>query len=467
MNIRRVRSAALVLLVIVVVAAAGCAGYLITDHVRTHHEDTAAVVPPAIPSALASATAAPSPAPTGTATPPRPAPATLAAALASLVTARALGGELLGSVIDAQSGISLYSRDGSTPAAPASTAKLLTAAALLASRPASYRITTSVIEAGNGVIVLVGGGDPTLTGAPAGQPGAYPDAARLSDLAADLLAQGVAVTQVEVDDYAFAGGPTISPDWADGDVPSSYAAPITAVMTDGGRATPTAKIRTADPDLAAGHELAALLGDPAIPVSRLTAAVQGKTVARVYSPPMSELVAQMLENSDNVIAECLARQVAIAKGQPATFDGAAAAVRAVLSGLGVDPGGQLTDGSGLAASDRVSPASLAQVLALIVGDQYPALHAIVPALPVAAWSGTLESRFVTGSASGAGAGVIRAKTGTLTSVSSLAGLVHDADGRLLVFAFIADQVGPTAADTAAAEAALDRVAAALATCGCS
>jgi D-alanyl-D-alanine carboxypeptidase/D-alanyl-D-alanine-endopeptidase (penicillin-binding protein 4) len=466
-NIRRIRSAALVLLVMVLASAGGAGGYLITDHLRTRQRHDAVAAPVPVPAALASATAAPSPTATGTPTAPAPAPATLAATLRSLVTAPALGGELLGSVLDGQTGASLYSRGASTPAAPASTTKLLTAAALLASRPASYRIPTSVLDAGNGDIVLVGGGDPTLTGAAAGKPGAYPDAARLSDLAADLIKQNVTVKQVQLDDDAFAGGPSLSPEWSSDDVPSSYAAPITAVMTDGARASPTATIRTTDPDLVAGRELAGLLGEPSIPVTRLTGVARGKVVATVYSAPISELVEQMLQSSDNVIAECLARQVAIAKGQPATFDGAAAAVRAVLSGLGVDPGGQLNDGSGLAASDRLTPASIAAVLALIVGDQYPALHEIVTALPVAGWSGTLESRFVTGSAAGAGAGVIRAKTGTLTSVSTLAGVVHDADGRLLVFAFMADQVGPTTADTNAAEAALDRVAAALAICGCS
>jgi D-alanyl-D-alanine carboxypeptidase/D-alanyl-D-alanine-endopeptidase (penicillin-binding protein 4) len=464
-NLRRLRSALLVLLVMIVVAAAGISGYLVTDHLRSPHRHPAAAPAGPIPSALASATDAPRPAPTATPSVPAPVPGPLASTLAPLVTAPALGGELLASVVDPDSGTVLYNRAGATPAAPASTAKLLTAAALLDSRPASYRITTSVLDAGHGTIVLLGGGDPTLTGAAVGQPGAYPDAARLSDLAAALIRQKVVVTSLEVDDSAFTGA-TISPSWSADDVPSSYAAPITAVMADGGRATPDAVIRSATPDLAAGAELATLLGQPNLPVTRATAPSHGPVLASVQSPPLSELVGQMLQASDNVIAECLARQVSIAKGTVASFLGAAATVRAVLSSLGVDPGPQLTDGSGLAASDRVSPLALAQVLALIVGDQHPQLHPIVTALPVAAWSGTLEGRFVTGSPSGAGAGVIRAKTGTLTSVSALAGTVHDADGRLLVFAFIADQVGPSTAATDAAETALDRVAAALATCGC-
>jgi D-alanyl-D-alanine carboxypeptidase/D-alanyl-D-alanine-endopeptidase (penicillin-binding protein 4) len=121
------------------------------------------------------------------------------------------------------------------------------------------------------------------------------------------------------------------------------------------------------------------------------------------------------------------------------------------------------DGSGLAATDRLDPATLAAVLHLAVTT--PRLHPLLAALPVAAWSGTLDNRYVTGSAAGA-AGDVRAKTGTLTSVSTLAGVVHTAGGQLLVFAFMADQVPPSVAGTDAAEQGLDRLAAALASCGC-
>jgi D-alanyl-D-alanine carboxypeptidase/D-alanyl-D-alanine-endopeptidase (penicillin-binding protein 4) len=117
------------------------------------------------------------------------------------------------------------------------------------------------------------------------------------------------------------------------------------------------------------------------------------------------------------------------------------------------------DGSGLAASDRVSASALARVLRLAVTK--PRLHYIVAGLPIAGWSGTLGDRYLRGAARG-GAGVVRAKTGTLTGVSALAGLVHDRDGRLLVFAFVADRTE----STAAAEAALDDLAARLAGCGC-
>jgi D-alanyl-D-alanine carboxypeptidase/D-alanyl-D-alanine-endopeptidase (penicillin-binding protein 4) len=105
------------------------------------------------------------------------------------------------------------------------------------------------------------------------------------------------------------------------------------------------------------------------------------------------------------------------------------------------------------------------VLRLAAGPAHPDLHDLVIGLPVAGWSGTLADRYMSGSAT-KGAGTVRAKTGTLTGVSSLAGLVHDVDGRLLAFAFVADRVPNSDAGTVAAEAALDRIAATLAGCGC-
>ncbi|MGH3979175.1 MAG: D-alanyl-D-alanine carboxypeptidase, partial [Pseudonocardiaceae bacterium] len=60
-----------------------------------------------------------------------------------------------------------------------------------------------------------------------------------------------------------------------------------------------------------------------------------------------------------------------------------------------------------------------------------------------------------------GRGWVRAKTGTLTGVNSLAGTVLDVDGRLLVFAALSN--GP---DPAAARPRLDELAAALRSCGC-
>ncbi len=392
--------------------------------------------------------------------------AAVAAALRTPLTATGLGSRLRAEVIDVATGAVVLNRGATTAAAPASTAKLLTAAAVLTTRGPDFRIRTSVVLGSGGTVVLVGHGDPTLTGARATQRPAYTGAARLSDLAAAITHAGVRPTRIVVDSSAF-GGPAVSPAWDSDDVPTEYGAAITATMTDGGRAAPSAVVRSANPDLAAGAELAALLGHPKLPVSRGVAPTGARVLGTVRSAPVSTLVAQMLMYSDNVIAECLGRQVAMTRGLPATFTGAAAAIRATVRTLGVDPGAGMRDASGLAPTDRLSASALADLLAMVAtrrsgspGD--PAFGDLVAGLPVGAWSGSLQDRYVAGSAR-AGAGLVRAKTGTLTGVSALAGLVHDRSGRLLAFAFIADR----ATSTPGAQAALDELAAALATCTCS
>lgn len=422
----------------------------------------------------------PTPAPSAPA--PVPDPAELAAALDPVWSAPELGSHVVGVVVDAQTGTTLADRASTTTATPASTTKVLTAATALSTLPPTATFATSVVAgAVPGQIVLVGGGDPTLSAAPAGQPTLYPNAARMSDLAAQVAAATAAsgpVTSILVDSGYFTG-PTTGPGWDPADAPSAYASPITATMVDGGRDDPTAPIRSAAPDLAAGRALAALLGVPAAVVSAGGAPAGAATLGRVQSAPLIALVQQMLSNSDNVLAEVLAHQAARAVGQPASFAGGVAATSAVLAGLalpGLDPAGfSLLDGSGLSPQNRIAPAVLAAILrAAAVDPAHLALAPIIGGLPVAAWEGTLQRRYQPqGSADGtlaasgvaiAAQGVVRAKTGTLTGVSALAGVLRDADGRQLVFVVMADAVPDPAPQPA--ERALDTIAGTIAACGC-
>jgi D-alanyl-D-alanine carboxypeptidase/D-alanyl-D-alanine-endopeptidase (penicillin-binding protein 4) len=366
-------------------------------------------------------------------------------------------------VIDAQTGALLFDQSGNTPAAPASTGKLLTAAAILAVHKPSDRFVTKVLAGGGGTVVLVGGGDPTLAAAALGKATTYPDAARLSTLAAQVHAAHVRVRRIIVDDSLFFG-PTVSPHWDASDIGTNYAAPITALMSDAGVIRPPGYARSTAPDMDAAKAFAKLLGNPALPIRIGRAPGGAKRVASVESAPVATLVEQMLQTSDNVIADVLARQVAIAQHQPASFTGAVTAIRRVLGRLGVKVGDGMYDGSGLASGDRVSPAALVSVLRLIAGygpAKAAQLHLIAAELPVAGWSGTLEERYTAGAERFA-AGRLRAKTGTLSTVSSLAGLVRDRSGRLLLFAFDADR----AVGTDGAEAALDALAGRLSRCGC-
>jgi D-alanyl-D-alanine carboxypeptidase/D-alanyl-D-alanine-endopeptidase (penicillin-binding protein 4) len=171
----------------------------------------------------------------------------------------------------------------------------------------------------------------------------------------------------------------------------------------------------------------------------------------------------MLRTSDNDLSEALLRHVAIARSQPATFDGGADAVLDQLDEIGVPLSGTtLLDGSGLSRSSRISPATVAGVLAAAADPEQPSLRTLLTGLPVAGFNGTLAERY-TAASTRAAAGAVRAKTGTLTGVSALAGVVH-VRGRVLVFALMADRV--PAEGTLSARDRLDRVAAALAACGC-
>jgi D-alanyl-D-alanine carboxypeptidase/D-alanyl-D-alanine-endopeptidase (penicillin-binding protein 4) len=338
--------------------------------------------------------------------------------------------------------------------------------------PATRLETRTVAGALPGEVVLVGGGDTTLTVRPAKD--GYPRPARLADLAeataAVLRVKGVVEVTVSVDDSLFSG-PSRSPDWRPGYVAAGVVSPVSALSLDGGRVRPGFARRSADPAVAAGERLARLLRDRGLsvggPVRRATASPDAETLARVSSPEMSSLVETMLSTSDNDLAESLIRLAAIGRDQPATFEGGTAAVVEVLAELGVPTDGlALLDGSGLSRGSLIAPETLGALLSLAAGtDGDPRLRPLVTGLPVAGFTGTLVDRFGTAADGGAGAGVVRAKTGTLTGVSSLAGVVARGESsppgqvRLLAFALMTDDV--QVSNTLDARDALDRIAAAL------
>lgn len=430
----------------------------------------------AVAAALAALAAAPSSPGTAPAA-PIPIASRVQAAVLPALAAAGLGPSVTAQVFDAATGGALLDRGAATSVAPASTAKLLTAAALLETHAVSDRFTTKVVAGPSaGTVVLVGGGDPTLSAAAPGQPSAYAEAARVTDLAAQVKAKlgSVAVTSVIVDDSLFTG-PSTAVGWDAEDAPSTYASEITAAMVDGGRDTPDATTRSATPDQAAGNALAADLASDATAggassaeaaVSLGSAPAGAAVLATVSSPPVGTLIEQMLSDSDNVLAEVLARQVAIAAGQPASFLGAAAAISSTLSRLGIAVGSGMKDGSGLSGLDRVPAGVLGQVLLKAVSADNPKLHPIVAGLSVAGWDGTLVEQGRFAGAAASADGLVRAKTGSLTGVSALSGLATDRDGRLLVFSFVADQVPGGDPDSLAARLALDQAAAAVAACGC-
>jgi len=181
----------------------------------------------------------------------------------------------------------------------------------------------------------------------------------------------------------------------------------------------------------------------------------------VQSPPLMERLRQLMNESDNVMAESTAREVAAAQGKPQSFDGSVAAILGELNSAHIDTGGaHLVDCSGLSVEDRLTAETLGETVNAAAGDDQPKLRPLVDLLPIAGGSGTLSNRFLD-DAGRASAGWLRAKTGSLTGTNSLVGIVTDSSGRVLTFALISNNAGPTG------RTAIDAFAATLRSCGCS
>ncbi|GAB7192749.1 D-alanyl-D-alanine carboxypeptidase/D-alanyl-D-alanine-endopeptidase [Kineococcus sp. NUM-3379] len=399
-------------------------------------------------------------------------PEGVAAVVGPLLADPALGPSVSASVVDASDGRVLLDRGSAAALVPASTTKILTAAAVLRVLGPGGVLTTRVVAgAAPGEIVLVGGGD-VLLGAGPGQPGQVLGRAGLADLAvataAALREQGLTEVALRLDDTLFEG-PPVSAGWAGGDVGSGYVSAVTALAVDSGRLRPTPTApRAADPSLAAATTFALRLREAGVavtgPLLRAPAPPGAAELASVRSASVAEQVEWMLTTSDNTSAEALARVAARRLGVPATFDGASAAVRDEVARLGVPVDGvHLVGTSGLGDGTRIPARTLTGVLVAAASDAHPELRAVLTGLPVAAVTGTLHNRFA-GPGTAPGAGVVRAKTGSLTGVSALAGVVRGGEGRLLAFAVLADAVAP--GGTTTARQATDRVAAALTGCGC-
>jgi D-alanyl-D-alanine carboxypeptidase/D-alanyl-D-alanine-endopeptidase (penicillin-binding protein 4) len=404
----------------------------------------------------------------------------LGAALPAADTGPGVGIE----VADAQTGQVLYADNAAALATPASTTKLMTAVTALALLGADARFATTVRQQ-SGTIVLVGGGDPTLAvnQYPSND---YPRPATLATLATRtaqaLKAQGRGSVRLGYDTSLYTG-PGLAPGWSDSLVATGNVTPIVSLEADQGRLTANGAFqdddnpvnyspRTMDPAGMTAAAFASLLKRDGITVTgspaAVTAAASAPVIASVSSPTLAAIEEQMLLESNNVIAENLARHVAIALGMPASFSGAADAVMTEARRLGVTTPIHLVDGSGLSPDDGIAPETLVRVLELAASK--PWLRAVVTGLPVAGFAGTLtagDSDFggIASLADGAARGVVRAKTGNLGAVADLAGLAYDRDGKLLLFAIMAPRV-PGAGLLQNAADAIDSAAAGLAQCGC-
>lgn len=408
------------------------------------------------------------------------------AALREDLTDKALGKHVVVAVGDLRGDGPIWT-NSADQFVPASTTKLLTTAAALVALGPDARFTTSVVQgSAPREIVLVGGGDPYLSSKPLTaeeQAATYPERADVVTLARATARQlkdqfkdqfrgqfrgqltGPRPVRVVYDDSLFSG-PTNNPQWRADYVADDIVSPITALWVDRG-ASPTGYGRSDDPSQTAAATFAAALSRAGVPVAgtqtRGSAPPGAATLASVESAPVSQIVERVLDVSDNEAAEVLAHHVGIAASGDGSFVGGAAGVLSTLASLGIQTGSDVVyDGSGLSRHDRLSPSTMLQVLQVAARPDQPALRTLLTGLPVAGFTGSLANRF---SATGVGAlGDVRAKTGTLTGVSALAGVVAGRDGTDMVFVLALDRTGD--ARESDVEAALDALAADLASCRC-
>ncbi len=380
--------------------------------------------------------------------------------------------ELTGIVIDPVTGDVLWKQNPAAPQIPASSMKLITGAALLVSADPDSRLTTTVVQGARpGEIVFVGGGDVTLSARPDGAPTVLPGGPTVAQLAAQVKASGVTVTKIVLD-TTYWSGPDLADGWKPEDirgtpqVASGYITYMSPLMVDADRVDPGNEDspRTGEPAMTAGKALAHALGMDDLPIVQGQAPPDAKVLAKVNSQPLATLLAQALERSDNVLAEALARQAAIARGGAASFAGVSAAVLQALRDLGIDTAGMVVkDGSGMSDQDRVPPEVLGRIMAMAVSGKNPALRTLLIGLPLAGVSGTLnQNERYTQPDTKAGKGWVRAKTGSIDVTYALVGYVPDVDGRILVFAFNSN--GVVGNKTRYAQ---DALATALRLCGCS
>jgi D-alanyl-D-alanine carboxypeptidase/D-alanyl-D-alanine-endopeptidase (penicillin-binding protein 4) len=325
------------------------------------------------------------------------------------------------------------------PLNPASNQKLYTAMAALAALDPAFVFTTEVRSNGavhdgvvHGDLVLVGGGDPTLT-----THGPH----SLDGLAAALDRAGIRrVTGTLVGDESRYDAQRRAPGWFSWHVPR-LVGPLSALTVDRNqhRADPAF---VADPVTANLNLFRAALARRGISVaggdiSRPTTS-GSQPLASIRSEPLASIVAGMLMRSDNTTAELLVKEIGYQiRGRGTTAEGIEAADDA-LAALAVPLRGRSGDGSGLSRVDLRSAREWRRLLQ--AAQTRPWGARLMAALPLAGRTGTLGSRF-RGTAAEAN---LRAKTGWILEGRALSGYLTTAGGRPVVFSVIVNGTNPDA-----------------------
>jgi D-alanyl-D-alanine carboxypeptidase/D-alanyl-D-alanine-endopeptidase (penicillin-binding protein 4) len=383
------------------------------------------------PEATSSASASPSPSSTSNRT----------CSVSDLATDPRLA-NFSGVVLNATTDEVLFDRNANTPAATASVMKTLTAAAAIMTLGPNYRVETRVYQDATdpGTIILVGGGDPTLSRTAAGKQSVYRDAPKLATLALNVNKKLAAtpITKIIVDSSLYSG-PSWEPSWERSELSQGYMSEVTALQVDGDRSNPAAETsaRSSKPVLNAGKYFKAALGANAAAATVVaeTMPAGATQIASVSSQPISKWITHMLQVSDNTQAEALARLVALDLGYDASFKSIDAAIKKAVAPLGINTAGMtIRDGSGLSDFNAVSPMVFAKLMQL-VNKPGSGIDVLRQGLPVSAESGGLASRFKGDNIDAAGH--VFAKTGWIKKGYTLAGIINAKDGTVLTFAVYA------------------------------
>lgn len=336
-------------------------------------------------------------------------------------------------VVDLDSGAVLYARNADVPRVPASVQKLYTTSTALLRLGAGGRLSTTAEAAQapdasgvlDGNLYLRGGGDPTF---------GTREARRL---AATLELQGLTEVTGRVvgDESAFdslRGGP------ASGYATSMWVGPLSALSFNRGLTGHRRPTFQVNPPRSAARAFDRALERRSIAVAhaaRAGVAPAGVlTLATQASATITDLIDRTNRPSDNFMAETLLKALGARFGGAGSTAAGARVVRSTVARFGARP--DVVDGSGLSRGDRTSPRDVVRLLEGMAstGDA----GAFQDSLPVAGISGTLWDRMRQSPARGR----CRAKTGSLSTASALAGYCDSRAGARVAFAFLMNGVAP-------------------------
>ena len=277
-------------------------------------------------------------------------------------------------------GRTLYSRQADLALIPASALKLVTGAVALAQIGGSTRFTTEVrggppprADGTVGDLWLVGGGDPLLSTADFAVDGGYDGQPRLATSMEALADRVVAAGdphrpgRILGDDSRY-DDQRLVPTWLPRYIANFDVGPISALTVNEGFATfPPAPSYALSPAALAADVLAALLRARGVTVGGTgdgRAPAGAAVVASIESPPLTEVVGEILQHSDNMAAEMMVKELGVRFGEPGPPPPAWPSSATTWSSQGLPVEGVATvDGSGLDRSDRVTCELLQQVLA--------------------------------------------------------------------------------------------------------